>query len=111
MNIVRQTPTSGEVGVLERVKQKSDCVSDLVHAELSKKMAFSLIFKKIRVRGASHARGLWSGVPVKLSAQPAHLRGCADRRNHHESLILSELVLQQSRRASTLSGVGARHRR
>ena len=83
-----------------------------MHAELSKKMAFSLMFKKIGVRGASRARGLWSGAlrSSYLRNQPTYLRGCADRRNHHESLILSELVLQQSRRASTLSGVGARHR-
>ena len=83
---------------------------DLVQPGLSKKQWECLIFKKQNAAGASHARGLRSGPPVKLSAQRAHWRRCADQRSHPESLILSELELPGSRRTSTPGGIGARHR-
>ena len=88
----------------------SERIYDLVHAELSKKQRECLILKKIGVCCTTRARGRRSSAQVKLSRHGHHWRPCRDQRSHLESLSLSELVLQQSRRASTLSGVGARHR-
>ena len=51
--------------IVNNYKNNAPC--DLVHAELSKKQPFSVIFKKHGVAGASRARGLHSCAPVKLS--------------------------------------------